>query len=533
MQVRPSTPRRSLLWQGLLGLCLIACIIYIVWVLHDYSEQWQLAQIIAEIDATDPHWRWEDIQARRPVIPDDQNMGNAINDIVIGLRLHNMNNIMRDLPALPWKDAYVELFTKYKIETYELFLENHPNATLPLKWKEPVAKVIGMNPAPELLEKMRQLTNYSTGRFEHRKKKTNVLMVDVQGSHTIKEFLSIDVMLSLEAGDASTACRDCAAILVSARVYDHEDFPVSSMVRSSVVSAAMRSLERILARSNSVPVESLMALQQAFEREESCMPSLVSYLRFFRAYYDQLLSEAQCGTVTFNDFMDEKRGNTFPARKNTLTGWKPVDDAIETIRPELFLESWARPQSWTMERKHMLQFHNELVRWGSLEEHRLLSELQRLKKEGVRLSPFFAAIFGQKYSEYQSEGGYVIAERLAKSYLNHRATCEATTAALAAECYRLEHGTWPTSWEQLIPRHLATVPIDPFTNKPLLLKALPDGLVIYSVGPNGIDDGGSIARTAVNEPTLDVGFRLWNPAQRGIEMSGDIKKLEAQWSEEQ
>jgi len=528
MQPRPPQPRRSLLWQGLLGLCLIACIAFIAWAFHDYYEQWQLAQVIAEIDAADPHWRWEDVQARRSIIPDDQNMGNAINDIVIGLRLHNMNTRMKDLPALPWKDAYVELFTKYKIETYDIFLENHPNAVLPRKWKGPVAKVMGMNPAPELLEKMRQLTNYSTGRFEHRKKKTNVLMVDVQGSHTIKEFLSYDVMLSLEAGDTATAYRDVAAMLASARVYDHEDFPISSMVRSSVVNAAMRSLERILARSNSVPVEALITLQQAFEREESCMPSLVSYLRFFRAYYDQMLAETQCGMITFTDFMDEKRGSTFPARKSNLTGWKQVDEIIETIRPELFLESWARPQSWTMERKHMLQFHSELVQWGSLEEHRLLPELQRLKREGVRLSPFFAAIFGQKYSEYQADGGYVIAERWAKAYLNHRATCRATAAALAAERYRLEHGTWPTSWEQLMPKYLATVPIDPFTSKPLFLKVLPDGLVIYSVGSNGIDDGGSIARTAVNEPTLDIGFRLWNPAQRGIDMSAEIKKMEAE-----
>ena len=527
MQIRPPTPRRSLLWQGLLGLCLIACITYIAWVLHDYYEQWQLAQVIAEIDATDPHWHWDDIQARRPIIPDDQNMGNAINDIVIGLRLHNMRDKMSGLPALPWKDAYVELFTKYKIENYDLFLQNHPNAASPRKWKAPVEKVMQMNPAPELLEKMRQLTNYRTGRFEHRKKKTDVLMVDVQGSHTIKEFLSYDVMLGLEAGDTATACRDCVAMLASARVYDHEDFPVSSLVRSSVVMAAMKSMERILAQSNSAPVETLVTLQQSLDNEESGMPSLVSSWRFFRAYYDQLLSEAQRGTITFADFMDEKRSSTFPARKSTLTFWKPVDDALETIRPELFLESWARPQSWTMERKHMLQFHNELVRWGSLEEHQLLPELQRLKKEGVRLSPFFAAIYGQKYSEYQAEGGYVIAERLAKSFLNHRASCRATAAALAAERYRLDHGTWPTSWEQLIPKYLTTVPIDPFTSKPLFLKALSDGLVIYSVGSNGIDDGGSIARTAVNGPTLDIGFRLWNPAQRGIDMSSEIKKMEA------
>lgn len=529
MQVRPPPPRRSLFWQWLLGLCLIGCLSYIAWVLHDYYERWQLAQVIAEIDAIDPQWRWEDMQTRRPVIPDDQNMGNAINDIVIGLRLHNMPTRMKDLPPLPWKDAYVELFTKYKIENYDVFLENYPNAALPNRWKQPVAKVMQMTPAPELLNKMRQLTNYRTGRFEHMYKKTDVLLVDTQGSHTIKELLSYDAMLSLEAGDTATACRDCAAILASARVYDHEDFPAGMMIRSSIVSTAMRSLERILARSNSVPGETLLQLQQAFELKESGMPTPASTLRIFRAYQDHMLSEAQNGTITFTDFMDQKRSSTFPARMATLTGWKFADDQLQIVIPDLFLESWARPRSWTMERRRMLLFLNELLVWARLEDHRLLSELQRLKSEGIHLSPFFAALYGLNHSEYQTDKGYRMVENMAKGYLNHRVTCRASAAALAAERYRLEHGDWPASWEQLMPKYLPRVPIDPFTGKPLLMKSLPDSLVIFSVGANGIDDGGMVTRISIKQPALDIGIRLWKPTQRGIDMSKDIKKLETEW----
>ncbi len=529
MQVRSPKPRRSLLWQGLLGLCLIGCIAFIAWALHDYSEQWQLAQVIAEIDATDPHWHWEDIQARRPAILNDQNMGYSINDIVIGLRLHNYNLKMNRLPVLPWKDSYLELFSKHKIENYELFLENHPNAKLPQKWKEPVAKVMGMNPAPESLDKMRQLTNYRTGRFEHIKKKTDYIMVDVQGTHTLSEFLGYDVLLRLEAGDLTTACQDVEAMLACARVFDQDDFPVAISIRYSTVYSARKLMERTLAQSKAVPAETLLKMQEAFAKEESAMPSLSTSLRVYRAFEDQLLTDLQTGKITFTELMDEKRGSSFPARKDKLTDWAPVDFVIKTIKPELFLEAWARPRSWAMERIRMLRFFNELLAWSHLEEHRLLPELQRLKTEGVRASPFMAAILHQSESLYQQDGGYQYLEWMAKSYLNHRATCRATAAALAAERYRLEHGTWPTSWEQLIPKYLATVPIDPFTSKPLFLKLLPDGLVIYSVGSNGIDDGGSIARTAVNEPTLDIGFRLWNPAQRGIDMNGDIKKLEAEW----
>jgi len=531
MQVRPPS-RRSLLWQWLLGLCLISCLVYIAWALHDFYERWQLAQVIAEIDAIDPHWRWEDIQARRPVIPDDQNMGNAINDIVIALRLHDMRSRMKDLPDLPVRNAYSDLEFKHKIDNYDLFLGNHPNAALPRKWKEPVAKVMQMSPVPEQLNKMRLLTNYRTGRFEHLKKKTDVLLVDISGTHTVKKLLSYDAMLSLEAGDTATACRDCAAILAGARVYDYEDFPVCCNIRSSVVFAAMRSLERILAQSNSIPVETLSQLQKAFELEEKGITTLASYLRYFRAYFDQQLTEAQDGTITLTDLMEGREGSSFPGRQEKLTGWKFLDDALRSKKPDLFLAPWARPQSWTMERKQLLQCHSELLQWATLEEHRLMPEIQRLKKEGIRFSPFFAAFGGKKYSEYQTEGGYGIIEQMGRGYLNHRVACRASAAAIACERYRLEHGHWPDTWEQLIPKYLAKVPIDPFSGKALLMKALPDHLVIYSIGANGIDDGGSVSREDKKQFILDPGIRLYMPAQRGIDMSEEIKKLEAEWQNE-
>ena len=34
--------------------------------------------------------------------------------------------------------------------------------------------------------------------------------------------------------------------------------------------------------------------------------------------------------------------------------------------------------------------------------------------------------------------------------------------------------------------------IDPFIGKPLIVKKLPAGWKVYSVGPNGIDDGGKL-----------------------------------------
>ncbi|MGB8854773.1 MAG: hypothetical protein WCC69_14560 [Pirellulales bacterium] len=67
-----------------------------------------------------------------------------------------------------------------------------------------------------------------------------------------------------------------------------------------------------------------------------------------------------------------------------------------------------------------------------------------------------------------------------------------TAAALAAWRADREAGSpeYPERLHDLVPRYLAAVPIDPFSEKPFLYERRSDGYLMYSVGSNGIDDGG-------------------------------------------
>ena len=62
--------------------------------------------------------------------------------------------------------------------------------------------------------------------------------------------------------------------------------------------------------------------------------------------------------------------------------------------------------------------------------------------------------------------------------------------AVAMTRYRLDHGAPPTKLDQLVPAYLDTVPIDPYDGNPLRLNAVGGALVIYSIGPDGMDNGG-------------------------------------------
>jgi hypothetical protein len=86
---------------------------------------------------------------------------------------------------------------------------------------------------------------------------------------------------------------------------------------------------------------------------------------------------------------------------------------------------------------------------------------------------------------------------------------------LALERYRLAHDRWPDSLEKLVPEFLNQVPLDPYDRKPLRYVRLKDGVAIYSMGPDGIDNGGKFDRKNYVAPGTDMVFRLWNVSLRG------------------
>ncbi len=64
-------------------------------------------------------------------------------------------------------------------------------------------------------------------------------------------------------------------------------------------------------------------------------------------------------------------------------------------------------------------------------------------------------------------------------------------AALALSAYKHQHGAYPETLSALVPEYLSAIPIDPFSDEPLCYRLDErDGYVLYSVGENGIDDGG-------------------------------------------
>lgn len=80
-------------------------------------------------------------------------------------------------------------------------------------------------------------------------------------------------------------------------------------------------------------------------------------------------------------------------------------------------------------------------------------------------------------------------------FLLQAAEAEAFHAAayvgIAADRYRLDHGTFPPSLDALVPQYLDDVPLDPFDGAALKFRRRGDECLIYSIGPDRKDDGGT------------------------------------------
>jgi hypothetical protein len=62
--------------------------------------------------------------------------------------------------------------------------------------------------------------------------------------------------------------------------------------------------------------------------------------------------------------------------------------------------------------------------------------------------------------------------------------------AVALAAYQREHGRYPAKLEELAPKYLPQIPQDLFSGKALIYRPSKDGYLLYSVGINGIDEGG-------------------------------------------
>ncbi len=513
---------RKRLLYCLLAIAAVAGCVYVYYAIRNAYYQSQLNEVIAVLDAREPGWRWEDRFAKLPKVEKEESLAEELRKLMRLLAIDDQRNL---LGRTAWGNEFDRIEVSPFFETERNYYLNHPEARIDSDFYKTYSDLHQMEPGPVAVLRLLKLNTKKVALFEHKYREMLcfTLLPDVQANRSVVKLLGWKAVLHLETNEVEEAARHISAMLMISRVYDNDPFWVCHLIRAALLQTTTQTTQRLLAQSTKTSPATLKRLQEEFTTYEKYITSIDELLRWDRAIMDHDLAEIEkigAGNHFFNIAKQYRM-----ARVYTNVQW--IDDAILRINPMFMLESWGWPRHMAIERKETLEYFDRVLQWAQSPEHELLSRYQAMKTERPGLPPFVYALLNvagnaRSLKDYRDRS-YNQVDRMAKTHLTMRAQCRTIATALAAERFRLDHKRWPTSLQELAPKYLVSVPLDPFTGKPLLLKQEADGITIYSVGINGIDQQGTIFPVD-KQFENDIGYRLWNPDKRRQDHSKEIKK---------
>jgi len=105
----------------------------------------------------------------------------------------------------------------------------------------------------------------------------------------------------------------------------------------------------------------------------------------------------------------------------------------------------------------------------------------------------------------------ILDHNLEASFWKHRATRRQLIISIALELFHRDQQRYPQALSDLVPQYLDSIPQDPSDGSfKYALEKDGQTLRLYSIGPNGVDDGGRLNETNYwDDETGDINFREW------------------------
>jgi hypothetical protein len=293
---------------------------------------------------------------------------------------------------------------------------------------------------------------------------------DWKSVFTVADWLRCDAYLSAQQGKYQHAMESCLGILNTGE--STKDVPGSMPVltRLNVHLTMIEAVERVLAQ-GTAPDATLQTAQASLEK-----------IAQENTYLHHVRNQRVWGNLLFVDVRDGK------APSSKLAGYASDSHA-----------QWYNkyPSSLVYFYPRHLNHMNQLVEIAKAPIHERAAKLAAVESA----NPLADA---------------VVLPELHEQVLENAGLVRSAIAALACERYCLARQQWPEDWNALIrEKYLQEIPLDPVDGAPLRLRATDNGIVMYSIGKNGIDEKGDMPRHIGATAGDDQGFRLWDERFRG------------------
>ncbi len=460
----PEKPPISIVKRLLIGSGIFVLLLVALGISHHYllssKAQDRLGRTLAELDESDPGWRLEDLERARPVLPD----------------LENSALVLRG--AYKLKPAKLP---DYKV--MERFDKLPPPPEL-LDAERAALLDAQMTALVPVLTEARKVADMPNGKHAivYASHPLATLLAHAQECREIASLLQYDAMNLSQQGKARESLRSCQAALNAGRSLDDEPFIISQLVRIACIAIAAGRTERTLAMGEP-PAEDLARFQAILELEEA-HPTAVVGLRGERAMMHILLNGLADGSFSIDELLGGGR-NVEWYQRAVLFLW----DTRGTARRE-------HPQ--------VMKLMGKAIDVARLPAHEQTAAKNALNREIRELAS----------QSYLIRLVMPAMDKFIDASQRKLAQVRCLKTVLAMERYRLERGAWPDKLEDLAPKWLTKVPLDPYDGKPLRYVRVAEGVIVYSVGPDGTDNGGKIDRTNPTAAGTDMGYQLWDVKHR-------------------
>jgi serine/threonine protein kinase len=449
----------------------------------DTSED-ELVRVVAELDRTDPDWRLEDIDVKRPKITDAENGA---------LQIIEFKKAAGDIKGKPtaassWANErssrLLAAFSRYPPQTR--LTDVDANA-----FRDELKRI-----AP-LVAKARGMVAFPRGRFffQHTRDEFSTELPDAQGLRDVVRLLELDAALQIHDRNRKEAVTDCIAMMNIARYLDDESSAIAQLVAISILKEVVGAIERFGAQCEGTG-EELRAFQGSIE-DITKVPILLTVARGERGRLQHFFSAIEAGDIPKADVL--KRFG--------------VDNHSELPS----VQEMRRLHAW------FLQLFTKFVELAKQPPERQSPLLAMLNSQLKDVPVAGIALAKPILNAGSSPEGPDLFSALARAAKRHLALCRSAATALAVERCRLAHKEWPSDLAALVPLYLKDVPIDPFDGQPLRYRRTFDGVVIYSVAEDCVDNQGNIRRPSRKViDHRDEGFQLWDIAKRGQPASSGV-----------
>jgi hypothetical protein len=412
----------------------------------------RLDAVVAELDSTDPGWRWEDIEAGQPVLRDEENAARIVAEFrqTVGVDRYFRVNLPADTDPRYGPSSNSIRNRLLDSEAYRL-IDQELADTEP-GWPE-----------------IERLAETARGRC---RLPASAVWLERQRS---KEERVVPVLNYLEWESERLALKDnpdrqetiARAYLNASRIEDVSAGFGSVIDRRRYLQDVVRHIERMLALDRLG--DRLPRLQDELAREAEVDLYRMA-ARLERAQYDRLLQAIAVGEPSYESSLEYN-----------LYGPYAKDKGFRVAA-----ETW-------LYRPHLA------ADWASALSYATSALAVADQPDPARLTAHAAIPSPPK------DDRHPFSRTCANSLTRHlegahytKALLRCAAVGLAVERHRLLTGAWPPTLEEIPQTILPNVPADPFTGNPLGYMRRPDGVIVFSTGPKRIE------------------FKLYNPDQRRL-----------------